>query len=60
MELIQSDTLIIHSRVPFDTLMMLANIGGVQLILTIVFQFLTSQLNEKKGILSVLKNFFAI
>ena len=27
--LILSDSLIIHSRVPFDTLMLLANIGGV-------------------------------
>ena len=51
---------IVHSRVVFDTLMLLANIGGVQLILTIVFQTLTNSLNEKKSYLSVIKKFFVI
>ena len=34
---VQSDIQVINSRVCFDTLMLLANVGGVQLIITIAF-----------------------
>jgi len=40
--------------------MMLANIGGVQLILIIIGQYFSSALNEKKAYLSILKKFFQI
>ena len=49
-----------HTRTVFDTLTCLGNIGGVQLIMTVIISYLISSMNEKQALFSILKKFFVI
>lgn len=49
-----------HERAVFDTLIMLANIGGVQLILTATVSWLVTSYNDKKSMISIVKKYFII
>jgi hypothetical protein len=49
-----------HERAVFDTLIMLANIGGVQLILSATIGWLVTAFNDKKSMISIIKKYFVI
>ena len=49
-----------HDRDAFDFLLFLANIGGVQLILDIVFSRIVAKAEERKSLYDILKKFFFV
>jgi len=49
-----------HKRAVYNFLFVLADFGGVQLILTIIVHYLTGYANDKKSMMSILKKFFYI
>jgi hypothetical protein len=49
-----------HSRDVYMFLFVLADFGGVQLILTVIVAFITEFANDRKSMHSILKKFFYI
>ena len=51
---------IIHKRAVYNFLFVLADFGGLQLILTVIVSYLTGFANDRKSMSSILKKFFMI
>jgi len=49
-----------HSRDVYNFLFVLADFGGVQLILTVIISYITESANDRKSMLSILKKFLLI
>jgi len=49
-----------HDRDAFDFLLFLANIGGVQLILDLIFSKIVAKAAERKSLYDILKRFFYV
>ena len=49
-----------HDRDAFDFLLFLANIGGVQLILDLIFSKIVAKAAERKSLYDILKRFFFV
>ena len=58
--LILDSAKIIHKRSVYNFLFVLADFGGVQLILTVIVSYLTGFANDRKSMSSILKKFFMI
>ena len=57
---ILDSTSVIHKRSVYNFLFVLADFGGVQLILTIIISYITEYANDRKSMSSILKKFFMI
>tara|TARA_B110000285_G_C15045581_1_gene574139 strand:+ start:891 stop:1319 length:429 start_codon:yes stop_codon:yes gene_type:complete len=50
----------VHKRDVYNFLFVLADLGGVQLIVTIIISYITQVANNRKSMFSILKKFFMI
>jgi len=50
----------VHARIAFNFLDVLANVGGIQLVLTLLFTYLLASGPESWALMNILKKFFII
>ena len=50
----------VHKRDVYNFLFVLADLGGVQLIVTLIISYITNLANDRKSMLSIVKKFFFV